>query len=94
MLLARVEDDLVGADRVCGQDRAIKDEVRSVSHQDPILEACRLAFRTVHNDHGPTTSSLRERTPLAPDRESGAAPAKEATRLERVDEFRRLFLAR
>ena len=86
MLRADVEDDLVGIDRIRGEDRAVDHEVRSVGHERPVLEAGRLALGAVHDDDRPAARALGDRPPLAPDRETGTATTEEAARLEVVDE--------
>ncbi len=82
VLLADVEDDLIGADGIGSQDRAIHHEVWPVGHQDPVLGARRLAFRSVHHDDGSAVPVLRQRTPLSTHGEAGSAPAEQTTRLQ------------
>ena len=86
VFLADVEDDLVGANRLRRQDRAVDHEVRPARHQDPVLEARGLALGAVRDDDGATVAALGHGSPLAPDREPGPAAAEQAARLEVRDE--------
>ncbi len=89
MFLTDVEHDLLGADRVGGQDRAVDHEVGPVGHQHTILVARGLPLGAVRDDDSRAVHSLRERSPFASDREAGAASTQQPARLERVDDVPR-----
>jgi hypothetical protein len=82
-----VEDDLLGADRLGGQDGPVDHEMRPARHQDPILGARRFAFGAVRDDDGPPVAALSHGPPLASHREAGTTPTEQPARLEVGDEI-------
>ncbi len=89
MARADVQRDPVSADRVGRQQRAVEHQVRPEPEEGPILGAQRLAFRAVGHDDRPAAGLPGNRSPLAPDREAGAAATEQAARLEGGDDGRR-----
>ena len=86
MLLADIEGDLVGADGLGGEDRAVHDQVRPGRHEHAVLVARGLALGAVRDEHGAATAPRGHRPPLASHREPGATPPEQAACLERRDE--------
>ncbi len=94
VLPADVEDDLVGADGLRRQVGPVNHEMRPMRHQDPVLGAGRLALGTVHQDDGRAALPFGQGTPLATDREAGAAAAEQPACLEARDEIEVVVSAR
>ena len=72
------------ADRVGRQRDAVKDQVREVRQEQPVLGAGRLSLRAV-GDHN-RLAAPGDGTHLAPGWEAGATSAGEAGRLHHVDQ--------
>ena len=79
------EDHLAGADRLRGGDCTVDDEMRVGRHQRRVLRARRFAFGAVGDHDG--VSPSRDGAELDGGRETGAAAAGEAARLELGDEL-------
>jgi hypothetical protein len=58
-----------------------------MGHQDPILGTRHFTFGAIGHDHGLAAAAVGQCTPLAPDRETRAASAEEAARVEVGDEI-------
>ena len=80
------DDDLVGADRLRGEHRAVEHEVGQRGQQEAVLGAQRLALGAVHHDDRPSPV-LGDGPHLAARREGRAAAAAEPRRLDRVDQW-------
>ena len=89
MFTADIEDDVVGTNRARGEQRAVDHEVRPGRHQRSVLEAERLTLGPVREHDRVSGRALGDRSPLASDREAGAAPAEEPTRLQLGDQLAR-----
>jgi len=86
MVGADVDDELVRADRVGGQESTIEDQVGTGSHDGPILAAMRFALGAVGDDHGRAGSPLGDGSPLGADRETRPATPEQTASLERPDQ--------
>jgi hypothetical protein len=86
VLLADVDHDLLGADGLRGQDRAIDHEVRAVGHEGAVLGASRLALGAVHDDDRAAVGAFRDRPPLAAHGKARPTATEQAARFEGRDE--------
>ena len=87
--LLRCQDDLVGVDRTCRDERAFEHAVRIVAEDRAVLECPRFAFGRVHHDR--RSLELRavvpHRAPLATRGEPGAPAAAETGGVDLRDDL-------
>jgi hypothetical protein len=89
VLTPNVELDPVGTDRICSEHGTVQDEMGSVGHEHPILDALGFTFRAVRHDDGNGVPALGDGAPLAPDGEPGPAPTQEPGLIKVDDDGRR-----
>src|SRR5580704_16514271 len=86
MVGADVQDDVIGADRTCGEDRSVDDEVRTLLHEHAILPAQGFSLTAV-GEHDRGTRILRShRSPFGGNRKPGPTLATQVAALDRIDE--------
>ena len=82
-LAAHVEERLLGADGVAGDEHALDELVRVLLHEEPVLVGARLGLVAVHHEVARPHAGRAE-APLGAGREAGAAAAEQAGRLHLV----------
>ena len=87
VLVAYIDDALVGADDEAGQDHALDHQMRHVIEDEAVLDGPRLALVGIAHDVLRRPGRPPHDLPLHPRREAGAAEAPEVAGLERPQQL-------
>src|SRR2546426_725115 len=87
VLVAYIDDALVGADDEAGQDHALDHQMRHVIEDEAVLDGPRLALVGIAHDVLRRPGRPPHDLPLHPRREAGAAEATEVAGLERPQQL-------